>query len=163
MPKALENQVVLTDQPKSYEELFERLVKFWSSKAALRTAAGAIKDNRPKIPWTRTLCGRKARPVGKATTEKEKTIDRRTVGAQVKAEARREEVSMLTRSLSRAVGFTTSLGRLGGLRPAGREVAKEKASTAKKKTRQGRRQRRHRLHPQIKRVQAPSWSTQHLQ
>ena len=50
--------------------------------------------------------------MGKATTEKEKTIERRTVGAKVKAEARREEVSTLTRSLSRAVGCASSLGRL---------------------------------------------------
>ena len=50
MPKALQNQVVLTDQPKSYEELFERLVAFWSNEAVLRTAAGAITDNRPDDP-----------------------------------------------------------------------------------------------------------------
>ena len=75
--------------------------------------------------------------------KKEKTIERRTVGAQVKAEARREEVSMLIRSLSRAVGFATNLGRLAasdqlvGRWPRKRQVrqkknkARPKAKTAK--------------------------------
>ena len=50
MPKALEKQLVLTGEDKSYKELLERLVAFSSNKAALRTAAGAIKHNRPDDP-----------------------------------------------------------------------------------------------------------------
>ena len=72
MRKAPEDQIVVTGEDESCEEQFERLVAFSSNKAALRMAAGAIKDNRRDAPMDANSVWQKGETKGKSKDRKGK-------------------------------------------------------------------------------------------